>query len=159
MVVLAVALGCGRCDRGPLPPVPAGLEFADERGQVVDPKAAYTLIEDSARLEVLFQAAAQREPRSMRVWQGLEALVHDRAVYLAEQATEPLCLKLPDVCLPDWNGEEALGRNAAGVRLREVLAETFGQRALARGMDPSVLHHSLERLRERSSPVRDGGAR
>jgi hypothetical protein len=115
---------------------PDDCAFVDEQGVVQDPLAAYAFLSQPVAVERLYDAATRREARAVRVWVALEGFVRELGTGLADRATEPHCALLPVDCVPDWHRFDALSRTQpGGIRLRQVLDESFRSEAHERGLE------------------------
>ena len=153
---LSLLLAGSRCDEEAVtleqlrqdvaPPFDYSLYCADQ-GCLRAKGSDVLLVHRSAHLERVYADAQQGDTRAQKLFGQLETQVAATGEPLADQALGLVCASLPS-CTVRWSFLDELipSRDAGGMRLRLVLAQSFERAARLKGVQNAVLASVLSVL-------------
>ncbi|HYO66412.1 MAG TPA: hypothetical protein VEU33_10045 [Archangium sp.] len=121
--------------------------YCDEQGRLRAKGSDVLLVHRSAHLEQVYADAQRGEARARTLFGQLETQVAATGGPLADQALGLVCTSLPS-CTVRWSFLDELipSREAGGMRLRHVLAQSFERAARLKGVQNAVLASVLSVL-------------
>ncbi|MFY0578366.1 hypothetical protein ACN28S_32270 [Cystobacter fuscus] len=120
--------------------------YCDEQGRLRAKGSDVLLVHRSAHLEQVYADAQRGDARALTLFGQLETQVAATGA-LADRALGPVCTALP-ACTVRWSFLDELipSREAGGMRLRHVLAQSFERAARLKGVQNAVLASVLSIL-------------
>ena len=114
--------------------------YCDSAGKLVGDNSAVLLVYRSEHLERVYSDAQAGNPRAQALFAQLEQTLHGSGGLLAERATGLVCHSAP-ACTVQWHFLDELmpSRGPGGMRLRQVLADSFSRQARLQGVRNAVL--------------------
>jgi hypothetical protein len=137
--------------------------------------AAFELLRDPTRLELLYADVVKGNERALRVFEQLEVTLSESGRRVADQVTRPACLvpsyrELSKTCVPDWSFLDFLSEKKPGTAaLRLAIGRAFAARAHERGLENRLIASAIGSvvsvgvaatiIREVEATAASGGAR
>ncbi|WNG18460.1 hypothetical protein [Cystobacter fuscus] len=121
--------------------------YCDEQGRLRAKGSDVLLVHRSAHLEQVYADSQRGDARARTLFGQLETQVSATGGPLADQALGLVCTSLP-ACTVSWSFLDELipSREAGGMRLRHVLAQSFERAARLKGVQNAVLASVLSIL-------------
>jgi len=121
--------------------------YCDAEGRLVGDRSAVLLVHRSEHLERVYADAQAGDARAVALFSQLENAVRLSGAGLANEALGFKCATAP-ACALQWHflDEMIPSRQAGGVRLRELLADSFARQAKLKGVSNAVLNAALSVL-------------
>lgn len=116
--------------------------YCDEQGRFTYDGAALSLARQPSHLQRVYADATQGLPRAKELVRELELAFQEVGVALANMATAPQCMVVPELtpgCMHNWSSLNEFGKSPEAERLKKVLRDAYDVQVEKRRRENKVI--------------------